>query len=475
MDEPGPGPEPSSGERRPSTRALLFGLEASVDRATYARWGFGLMAGKYLVDALVVWFAFGVVWTPLDYLNPLLAMRDAALGHPPQTWFQLAMGLWSLPFLWIGLSLTLRRLVDAGRSPAFAFLFFVPLFNYALMLTLCVLPSVSPVPGAERAAALAVRRTGVVLGTAIATLAVTVGLGLLAVAVLGEQLASYGWTLFVLVPFLLGAISAFSFNRPEVLGVRQTAGLVLMVLITLGASMLLFALEGAVCLLMVAPLAAPIAILGAAFGRQMAVVLERRTTPAPAVAPVLLGLLALPALGLLERRLLEPPVFEVVSALEVDAPPAAVWPHVVGFGELPEPAWLPFRLGIAYPVRAYLEGSGVGAVRRCEFSTGAFVEPITAWEPPHRLAFDVAAHPPPMHEWSPWKDLTPPHLADGFRSLRGEFRLTQLPGGGTRLEGSTWYRLRLFPSAYWRLWSDALVHRIHARVLDQIARETTAR
>jgi hypothetical protein len=110
-------------------------------------------------------------------------------------------------------------------------------------------------------------------------------------------------------------------------------------------------------------------------------------------------------------------------------------------------------------------------VRKCEFSTGPFVEPITAWEPPRRLAFDVASQPLPMHEWSPYRDLHPPHLDDTMRSRRGEFRLVALPGGRTRLEGSTWYELQLDPQTYWSIWSDLLVHQIHGRVLRHIKSE----
>src|SRR5207253_1955637 len=135
--------------------------------------------------------------------------------------------------------------------------------------------------------------------------------------------------------------------------------------------------------------------------------------------------------------------------IEIEAPPEQVWPRVLAFGDpAPPPEWF-FRLGLAYPVRARLEGQGVGAVRHCEFSTGTFVEPITAWEPARRLAFDVAAQPPSMQEWSPYRRLHPPHLDGTMRSRRGEFRLVALPGARTRLEGSTWYQLEMGPQGYW--------------------------
>ena len=123
-------------------------------------------------------------------------------------------------------------------------------------------------------------------------------------------------------------------------------------------------------------------------------------------------------------------------------------------------------------MRARIEGEGVGAVRYCEFSTGPFVEPITAWEPPNRLAFDVISQPEPMTEMSPYQQVNAPHLLDGFISRRGEFRIIELPGNRTRLEGSTWYTMDMAPVWYWTIYSDALLHRIHTRVLKHIKKQS---
>jgi hypothetical protein len=133
-----------------------------------------------------------------------------------------------------------------------------------------------------------------------------------------------------------------------------------------------------------------------------------------------------------------------------------------------------FRLGVAYPQRARIAGHGVGAIRRCEFSTGAFVEPITHWDEPRVLSFGVESQPEPMREWSPYRHVWAPHLQGGFAAVRGEFRLVPLPGGRTRLEGSTWYTLDIHPRFYWRVWADTFVETIHGRVLEQIRREAEA-
>ena len=73
-----------------------------------------------------------------------------------------------------------------------------------------------------------------------------------------------------------------------------------------------------------------------------------------------------------------------------------------------------------------------------------------------------------MTELSPHDNLRPPHLENYLSSRRGRFRLTPLADGRTLLEGTTWYENRFWPGAYWRLWSDAIIHRIHRRVLDRI-------
>jgi hypothetical protein len=116
-------------------------------------------------------------------------------------------------------------------------------------------------------------------------------------------------------------------------------------------------------------------------------------------------------------------------------------------------------------------GTGVGAERHCVFSTGAFVEPIEVWDDPHRLKFSVETNPAPMEEWTPYSHTVTAHLHGFLVSNGGQFLLTALPNRGTQLEETTWYRHTLWPAAYWRLWSDTLIHQIHMRVLRHIRKE----
>ena len=100
-----------------STLRLWFSFSEPVDRGTYFRHGVGLMVFKYGVDAGLIWLFAHRFWTPIDYLSPALAVRAAKLAVAPN-WLLLFLMAWTLPFLWIGVSMSMRRALDAGRSVA---------------------------------------------------------------------------------------------------------------------------------------------------------------------------------------------------------------------------------------------------------------------------------------------------------------------------------------------------------------------
>src|SRR5438128_6017471 len=121
----------------------LFGLKTPVDRRTYLVTGVSLMLFKYFVDALAIWKFAGVDWTPWNYLTAAALTGSAASRI---SLFPLGLDIWllvwTLIFVWIGVSMTLRRAVDAGKSPWLSLWFFVPWVNYLVMLYLAAVPSV---------------------------------------------------------------------------------------------------------------------------------------------------------------------------------------------------------------------------------------------------------------------------------------------------------------------------------------------
>ncbi len=435
---------------------LWFGFSDRVARGTYFRHGALLTAFKYAVDALLIWRFADVVWTPLDYLSPLWTTRQQLLQSGP-SWLLPALVAIALPFLWIGVSMSMRRAVDAGRSPWLALLFFVPVINFALMAVLSLLPPLSRVVWPVEAPPVMVDER---MKSAILGVAAGLGITLLTMGIGVYLRRSYSTGLFLGVPFTIGYISSYIYNYRHARPAGQSIVLAMAsVTIAMGA-LVVFALEGVICVAMAWPIALVVAFPGAVLGRIMA----RGAQPSTGAGLALL----MPLFVGVEPRA-APPSHEVVTVVEIAAPPEVVWRYVVAFPDLAPPTdWL-FRAGVAAPTRARIDGTGVGATRYCDFTTGSFVEPITAWEENRLLAFDITTQAPPMTEWSPYRDVNPPHLDGYFRATHGEFRLTPLPGGRTRLEGRTAYVVDMFPQRYWTLPAGRIVTAIHERVLRHIA------
>lgn len=438
----------------------LFALTGRVNRRRYVVIGLVLAALKFAIEFALIKSASGKSLTLTAFVNPLLDERVQLLAGSRSSLMPLLF--LAIPFLWIAVAMSMRRALDAGLPALCAILMFVPVVNLAAIAVLALWPSKAlltrePIDKPDRERNYAERSRFSYFAAIIAPCFVFFFGMMLSVYVFRR----YGQSLFIGTPVVMGFIGGYIEHAFRGERARHSFRLAFEIVLATAATLVAFALEGALCLIILLPIALPLVWVGALLGAAAAPVENRlrRTTK--------LSALMVPALALFDVGGASPE-YVVLSETTIDATPEEVWPRVIGFSELPPATDLFFRLGVAHPVRARLEGSGVGAVRYCEFSTGPFVEPITAWEPPHRLAFDVAEQPHPMRELSPWGAITPPHLEETLHCRRGEFRLVALPDGRTRLEGRTWYAMDLWPQAYFKLWADDLIHRIHVRVLDHI-------
>jgi len=442
-----------------------------VGRGPYALIGCAFFAIKHNLDRFVATFLFDRPWDVFSYLKGPARGAESAMSQAAFYGTLLAM---ALPFIWTGVALTIRRLRDVGWPLGLMVLFFVPFLNLPFFLLLSLVPSRSVAAAARAARPRLLGRLipeslfGSAAIAVLLTAVVAVPVVVLGVSVMKQ----YGAGLFVGLPFALGFASAVlhGYHRPRsfvsclAVAFLSTAMLCLM--------LLAFAVEGVICLFMAAPIMGGLSLLGASVGY---FVQRRGLPPEAATTAITVALLMAPMLMGAEWAAERPaPLFEVRSSVDVAAPPQRVWSSVVSFSDIPPPTeWL-FRAGIAYPIRATIQGRGPGAMRHCVFNTGPFVEPIDVWDEPRLLRFDVVSLPPPMQEWTPYKHVHPPHLQGFLTAERGEFRLTPLARGGTRLEGTTWYRHHMWPARYWQLWSDAIIHRIHLRVLRHIRQEAEA-
>jgi hypothetical protein len=295
----------------------------------------------------------------------------------------------------------------AGQGYGVALLTVIPALQLAAVLVLIVLPQTGGGDEAEPEAG--GHKPAIVQGVLAGVALVVFGVALSALV-----FGAYGYGMFMLTPLLVGVTTGYIANRKVMLTLGRTISLAMSAMVLSGLALLLLALEGVVCILMAAPLAAAMAALGAAIGWSL---LPKSRRPA-------------------------------------------------------RPMAMSFRLGLAYPVRGEMKGEGVGAERIGVFSTGEARERITAWAPGEKLEFVVLSNPPLMDEYSPYPHVHAPHVNGYFETGWTRFDLQPLPGGRTRLVVTATHTLRLDPVLYWAPMVRWGIDQNNARVLRHI--RTTA-
>jgi uncharacterized protein YndB with AHSA1/START domain len=287
------------------------------------------------------------------------------------------------------------------------------------------------------------------LGSSCAAAAGLIGLGFWLNAINNAAAGVLISSDFLLVPVVMGLIGAFFWKD---LGLT-TVEYFLYSLLTTALGLVVagvFMREGVICLVIVSPLLLCFTFLGALGGRWLFGRFDNRVNLS--LVPLALAVLAFDACA--------PHHYDsaVTDRVLIHAPPAQVWTHLAAVPLIPDPPdfWL-FRLGLPYPVQSTVSGQGVGAARRCVFSTDkVFEERITQWEPGRRLTFDVTAQP---------RD---PEILGHARVRRGQFVLQDNHDGTTTLVGTSWYELYVYPSWYYDLWAKSIARQVHLRVMDHI-------
>ena len=341
----------------------LFRWEGKVDRGRYALVGLVGFALKHNLDRIVA-FLYGREWGPFNYWIPLdRAARFTSLPRADAQ-FLLVMALLSLPFIWVGIAFTLRRLRSIGWPSWPVVFFFLPFGNLAFFLLLSLMPSRDAQALEPRPGFLSRLIPGSQVGSAAMAVLLTLLLGIAAGAISLQVFEDYGWSLFIALPFCLGLTSVllYGYHEPR----RWTACTFVSVLSValLGVAFIALLFEGLICLAMAAPIMLPLALIGGWVGY----VIQRRprSAGASAQAPAMLlfAVLVAPLLMGAEHLVAPaPPVYEATTTIEIAASPEVVWRNVIAFSELPPPTEWIFRTGISYPVRAEIRGHGVGAVR----------------------------------------------------------------------------------------------------------------
>lgn len=200
--------------------ADLWNPNGTVNRANYALVGVLGFAVKHNLDRVVATYVFHRPWGLFNYWMPIRDVgRITALGGSQARFLETMVAL-ALPFIWVGVVMTLKRLRSAGLPTALVALFFLPFLNLLFFVALLLAPeqeSRFEWRTRPRDSWLARIAPESAMGSAALALLLTVPVGLCIVLLGVRLLVNYGWGLFVALPFAMGLAAAVTFGvcRPR--------------------------------------------------------------------------------------------------------------------------------------------------------------------------------------------------------------------------------------------------------------------
>src|SRR5258708_18178638 len=174
-----------------------------ISRGHYFIAGLVLFAVKHNRDRIVA-LAYGRPWGVLNYWAPLQKVVHVASLSPEERSFLGALLFSAIPFVAVGVWLTLRRLQTLGLPGWLVILFFLPFLNLLFFGYLSVTPSrISSAPDSGRPGIFESFIPESAPGSAAVSLLFTVPICLGRSLLCISLVSGYRWGLFVAVPFRL--------------------------------------------------------------------------------------------------------------------------------------------------------------------------------------------------------------------------------------------------------------------------------
>ncbi|MBC7863933.1 MAG: hypothetical protein IAF38_13235 [Bacteroidia bacterium] len=254
---------------------------------------------------------------------------------------------------------------------------------------------------------------------------------------------------FVVIPLLMGIISAWFWRNLQMKNLQYFLCSLYNTLLGLTFSWI-FMGEGYICLLIVTPLIWATILGGTYLGKAM--FKKNNRTINAGVFGVLMVILTI------DNFLTHDYQNMVSDVMVINAPPETVFKYVAAYERIEkEPDYWLFKIGMPCPVQSTVDAYEQGAGRKCIFSNGyVFDEVMTVYKPNEELTFEITHQP---------RD---PEIMGHIDIQKGQFLLKDNGNGTTTLTGNSWYKLYVFPTAYYDLWAESITRNVHLRVMEQI-------
>ncbi|MCX6612536.1 MAG: hypothetical protein NTW74_17000 [Acidobacteria bacterium] len=237
-----------------------------IGRFSYLFCGVLLVVVKFAIDALVAKL-FGRQWSAFIYWSPLNLKLFSLSGNERN--FAFALAAVSVPFIAVGIWLTVRRLRTLRLHPWLSILFFLPVVNLIFFAFLIAAPEFEkkePVAGTANGLRIFQEDSVTSMLGAVGIAALCAGLAVwFSIVTLG----SYGWGVFLAVPFCTGLLTTLLVSIPKTRSYGYCLKSSLLAMGMTGAGLLAIGFEGLVCLVMCIPIAVPIAMIGVLVAREI--------------------------------------------------------------------------------------------------------------------------------------------------------------------------------------------------------------
>ncbi len=259
------------------------------------------------------------------------------------------------------------------------------------------------------------------------------------------DLVDYGYTFFILFPLFLGFSIGTLFSKGLQI-LYLTAGIVI------GSSALLvFGIEGFVCVLMLLPIFIFTVWLGYFISKKIGIKVNKDPERlAISILPLVILLVA----GKIEKVIdLEPEKVEIETRQVLDYDPEILFQKVKSMEKLDAKKSILMKLGLPTPIRCELESDTIGSLRHCIFKNGEIVTQITKYESGVILEMEVVDYTLTGRHWFEFID-----ASYAFESN----------GENTRITRTSSYKSILRPRWYWEPLERYGIDKEHEFVLNSL-------
>lgn len=284
----------------------------------------------------------------------------------------------------------------------------------------------------------------------------------LAIAIIGVDVVTqnYGMALYLGIPLTIGFLVGFLVRNLK--GLISKALVVLLVTTLLCLLLMVFKLEGAICIIMIMiPLYAIIAV-GLVLGRLLWNVVPKYKSY------FMLLLLVNPACIAYDTQI-EMVSNTITTQTTIQATPAQVWQVLISGVDFGKNENFFFKNGVNYPLSMRLTHRNDSLLLHCNLRNSITELYVDQLIPYTSMRFRSVHDVEPVKELTFYDTISTPHTTgEYFKHHYGQFRLHQLPNGTTQLIAESQFSYKLAPAIYWNWWSQYLVKTMHHHVLHTI-------